>query len=169
MSKGMDITVLTAVLVLSVLGCREGKKEPTDANETAGAQIKQKADEALQAATDYMAQQKDKLVQAAQGQLDALETRFQGWLDEAGIEDEQAKEKLSELGAKFERALSEARGALAKAKEVGADAWEEAKPGLDTAVKAAQQAYDEFVSYIRSRATQQEETPAGQMDEAIEE
>lgn len=169
MSKRAKITVLTVVLVVCLLGCRKGKQEPTDGNATTAQQIRQEADEALQAATDYMAQQRDKLVEAAKVRLDTLERQFEGWLEEAGIEDEQARQKLSELGANFKSALGAARGALEEAQAVGTDAWEEAKPAMTAAVKKAQQAYDEFVSYIRAQAVQREQTPAGEAGPRIEE
>ena len=169
MSKRMEITVLVVVLVLSLLGCRKGKQEPTDANATVGEQIRQEAGETLQATTDYMAQQKEKLVETAKVRLDTLERQFQGWLAEAGIDEEEAKQKLTELGGHFESALGAARGALDKARGVGTDAWEEAKPTLTAAVKEAQEAYDAAVSYIKAQAMQREETPAGEAGQRIEE
>ena len=158
MGKGMEIALLVAALAL--LGCEERGGEPSDANQTTAGQIKQKADEAFQAAADLAVQQKDKLLEASREQLNKLEEQFNQWADEAGIDDEQAREKLEQLSGRFKSALVEARGALEKAREVGADAWQEAKPGLEAAVKAVQTAYDELAAYLKDQAGQEEQKQA---------
>ncbi|MHC4517613.1 MAG: hypothetical protein ACYTAS_03415 [Planctomycetota bacterium] len=160
MGKDMEIAILVAALALSLLGCEERGEEPSDANQTTAGQIRQKADEALQAAADLAVQQKGKLLEASREQLNKLEQQFNQWADEAGIDDEQARQKLEQLSGQFKRALVEARGALEKAREVGAEAWQEAKPGLETAVTAVQTAYDEFVAYRKDQAGHEEQKEA---------
>jgi hypothetical protein len=158
--------VLTAAVALSVIGCGKREQEPADANAAANQTLEERASQALQDTTDFVAQQKDKLVASAQEQLDKLETQFNDWLDKAGIEDEQAKQTLDALNEKFKAALGAARGALDTAKEAGAEAWQEAKPALELALEEAQRTFDELVSYIKSRAVPQQEPEAA--DPAIE-
>jgi hypothetical protein len=64
------------------------------------------------------------------------------------------------LSGAFRNALTRARGILAEAGEVGVDAWEEAKPDLETAVDAAQNAYDAFMAHVQSQIKRQEQTEA---------
>lgn len=165
MSRRMEIAVLSVVLACSLLGCRKGKQEPGEANETTSQQIKETAEEGLQATTEFLAQQKDNLLQVSKAQLDRLEQQFNGWRGETGIEDEQAKQKLSALGENFERALGEGRGALDKAGQAGADTWEEIKPAVEAGVRKTQEAYQAFVSFVKSQALeirQGQEAQAGQ-------
>jgi len=144
MNRRMEIAVLVVVLVFSVAGCRKSGPEPRDANESAGQPLKERATEALQATTDLLAQQKDRLLRASKTQLD--------WRQEAGFEDERAREKVNELSQSFESALGEARAALEKAGQGGADAWQDIKPTVETAVQKAQKSYDEFVSFVKTTA-----------------
>jgi len=152
MNRRMEIAVLVVVLVFSVAGCRKSGPEPRDANEPAGQPLKEKATEALQATTDLLAQQKDRLLRASKTQLDKLQQQFGDWRQEAGFEDERAREKVSELSQSFESALGEARAALEKAGQGGADAWQDIKPTVETAVQKAQKSYDEFVSFVKTTA-----------------
>jgi len=159
MNRRMEIAALLAVLVVfSVAGCRKSGPEPGDANESAGQQLKEKAGETLQATTDPLAQQKDRLLRASKEQLDKLQQQFGEWRQEAGFEDERAQQKASELSQSFESALGEARGALEKARQGGADAWQDIKPTVETAVQKAQKAYDEFVSFVRTTAQEIQRT-----------
>ena len=158
MSRCTAIAVLSMALVLSSAGCR--KKQAGEANEAAGAPLREQAGEALDAATAYMAREKDKLIQAAGEQLDTLEDRFRGWLDEAGIEDEQARQRLDELGQDFRRALARGRDTVEEAKNVGTEAWTQAKPGLTAAVEDVRKAYNAFAGYIKARAVQKQATDA---------
>jgi hypothetical protein len=149
--------VLTAAVALSVIGCGKREQERADANAAANQTLKERAGQALQDTTDFVAEQKDKLVASAQEQLDKLEAQFNNWLDEAGIEDEQAKQKLDALSEKFKTALAQARGVLDTVKEAGAEAWQEAKPALESALEEAQRTFDELASYVKARAVPQQE------------
>ena len=167
MNRCMKIAMLSAVLVaLSAAGCRKSETEPGDANEPAGLQLKEKATKALEATTDLLAQQKDSLLQTAKGQLDKLQEQFNNWREEAGFEDEQAQRKVSELSQRFEGALGEARAALEKARDAGADTWQDIKPRVETAVQKTQAVYDEFVSFVKAKALELEQTQETQPGES---
>jgi len=159
MNRRMEIAVLLAVLVVfSVAGCRKSGPEPGDANESVGQPLKDKAGEALQATTDLLAEQKDRLLRVSKEQLDKLQQQFGNWRQEAGFEDERARQKASELSQRFESALGEARAALERAGQGGADAWQDIKPTVETAVEKAQKTYDEFVSFVRTTAQEIQRT-----------
>ena len=161
MSRRMEITVLSVVLALCLPGCKKSGPESTDANQTAAGQIREQAGQAVQATADLLAQQKDKLLRASQEQLAKLEQQVDAWLAEAGLKDEQAKQKLNALSTKFQGALGEARGALEKAGEVGVEAWQEAKPGIEAAVTKARNAHDELMAYLKALARKQAEGADG--------
>ncbi|MBN2128665.1 MAG: hypothetical protein JW741_04185, partial [Sedimentisphaerales bacterium] len=114
--------------------------------------LREKATETLQATADLLAQQKNRLLQGSKDRLDKLQQQFSQWRQEAGFENEQAKQKVSELGQRFESALGEARAALEKAKGSGADAWQDIKPTVEAALQKAQKAYDEFTSFVQATA-----------------
>ena len=59
---------------------------------------------------------------------------------------------MSELSQKFESAPGEARAALEKARNSGADAWQDVEPTVEVAVQKAQKAYDEFTSFVKATA-----------------
>jgi predicted small lipoprotein YifL len=156
------ITILILATLFALGGCGKREQEPpTDANATGDQTLADRASRAIQDTTDFVAQQKDKLVESAQGQLDKLEAQFNNWREEAGIEDEQARQKLNALSEEFRTALAQARGALDKAREAGAETWKETKPALESAVKEAEAAFDAVVAYIKARAAerQQKQTP----------
>jgi len=161
MSRCMEITVLSVVLALCLLGCKKSGQESTDANQTTAGQIREQAGQAVQATTDLLAQQKDRLLQASQEQLAKLEQQVNAWLAEAGLPDEQAKQKLNALSTKFRGALGEARQALERAREVGVEAWQEAKPSVEAAVTKARNAHDELMAYLKALAQKQTEEADG--------
>jgi hypothetical protein len=161
MSRRMEIAVLSVAVALCLAGCKKSGQEPTDANQTAAGQITEQAGQAVQATADLVAQQKDKLLKASQEQLAKLEQQVEAWLAEAGLQDEQAKQKLDALSAKFQGALGEARGALEKAKGVGAEVWQEARPSIEAAVTKARNAHDELMAYLKALARKQTEEANG--------
>lgn len=165
MNRWIGTIVLTALLTLSLAGCKKGKQEPTEANQTTAGQLKEKAGQAMQGATNLVAEQKDKLLATSQEQLTKLEEKVNSWLSEAGSEDEQVKQKLAALSQQFEGALGEARQTLEKAKASGLDAWQQAKPTVEAAVKKVQQAHDQVMAFLKTQAqkeTQESLTgPAG--------
>jgi hypothetical protein len=166
MGKWTGTTLVAAVLALSLLGCEKRDSDSGEAGPGTAGQLAEKAEKALQTATEVAVQQKDKLVAASREQLDKLEQQFGQWAGEAGIADEQAKEKLASLEEEFRSALTRARSALETASGAGVEAWKEAKPGLESAVTAVQSAYDAFVAQIKSAARAEE---AKQADPRIEE
>jgi ElaB/YqjD/DUF883 family membrane-anchored ribosome-binding protein len=159
MSRWIGIIVLGTLLTLSLAGCKKGEQEQTDANETAAGQLKEKAGQAMQGATDLLAEQKDKLLAASQEQLTKLEQKINGFLSETGPKDQQ---KLAALSQQFQEALGEARRALEKAKESGLDAWQQAKPTVETAVEKVQRTHDQVMAFLKTQA--QKETQEN-MDE----
>jgi len=158
MSRCMEIAVLAVALVFCAAGCRKSGPESPDANETAGRQLQKKATKTLQATANLLAQQKDQLVQGSKEQLDKLQQQFDQWRQEAGFEDERARQKASELSQSFESALGEARAALEKAKDAGADTWQDIKPTVGTAVQKAQKAYEDFTSFVKATAREIQQT-----------
>jgi ElaB/YqjD/DUF883 family membrane-anchored ribosome-binding protein len=149
MSRWIGIIVLSALLTLSLAGCKKDQQEQTDANETAAGQLKDKVGQAIQGATGLLAEQKDKLLAASQEQLTKLEQKVNGFLSETGPKDEQ---KLTALSQHFQEALGEARQALEKAKKSGLDAWQQAKPSVETAVEKVQRAHDQVMDFLKTRA-----------------
>jgi phage-related tail protein len=157
MGKRMELAVLTLVLALSLVGCDKSGPEPTDANQTASGKLKQDAGDALQAAADLAAREKARALRASEEQLAKLEEQFRQWAGEVPIEDAQAKAALDQLGSVFQGALDNAQEALKAASGASVDAWKEAGPGLETAVRSAQNAYDAFVAHIKSQAQREEQ------------
>ncbi len=149
MSRWIGIIVLSALLTLSLAGCKKGNQEQADANETAAGQLKEKAGQAIQGATGLLAEQKDKLLAASQEQLTKLEQKVNDWLSETSPEDAQ---KFTALRQQFQEALGEARQALEKAEKSGLDAWQQAKPTVETAVKKVQQAHDQIMAFLKIQA-----------------
>jgi exonuclease VII large subunit len=160
MGRRVEIPMLGLMLVLFLLGCDRGAPEPTDANQATAAKLKQDAEKTLQTAKDLAAQERDKLLEASRQRLIALERQFNRWVDDVASEDQQAQATLAQLSGAFRNALTRAREILAEAGEVGVDAWEEAKPDLETAVDAAQNAYDAFMAHVQSQIKRQEQTEA---------
>jgi len=169
MDKGMTIGVLAALLTLSLLGCEKRGHDAADANQSTSAQLIEKADQALQGATDLVAQQKDKLLQASQVQLNKLEQQVNEWLGEVATDDEQVRQKMKAITQSFRGTLSEARQAIEKARDGGLDAWQQAKPAIEATVAKAQQAHDEVMAYLKDRARKIQETEAGSTGQIIEE
>ena len=163
------VLVLAALLALSLSGCKKDNQEPADANATTGAQLKDKADQALQATTDFLAQQKDRILQASQAQLNKLEHQVNEWLGEVGTDDEQVRQKINAMSQRFRGTLGEARQAIETARDGGIEAWQQVKPAVTAAVEKAQQAHDEVMAYLKDRARKTEETDAEPTGQAIEE
>jgi len=164
MDRRMTFGVLAALLSLSLWGCEKRGQEPADANQTTSAALKEKADQALQATTGFLAEQKDKLLQASQEQLDKLEQQADEWLSEVDTDDEQVRQKLTTMSQRFREALGEARQALEKARNSGLDAWQQAKPTVEAAVKKAQQARDEVMTFLKGQAQKQARQPDASPD-----
>ena len=158
MGKRREVYVLSLVLAVFLLGCDGGAPEPTDANQASAGQLREDAEKTLQTAKDLAARERDKLLEASRQQLSALEQQFRQWAGEVAGEDELAKAQLAQLTGRFEDALVRAREVLAQAGETGAEAWEEAKPDLEIAVSAAQNAYDAFVAHVKSQARREDQT-----------
>lgn len=170
MDKRMTIGVLAALLSLSLWGCEQRGEEPADANQSSIAQLKEKADQALQATTGLLAEQKDKLLQASKEQLNKLEQQVDEWLSEVGTDDEQVRQKLTTMSQSFRGALGEARQSLEKARDSGLDAWQQAKPTVEAAVKKAQQASDEVMAFLKAQAQKQaRQTAASPSGDNVEE
>ena len=158
MGKRMEFAVLALVLGLSLLGCNKSDPEP-DASQTASGKLEEAGD-ALQSAADLVAQEKARILRASQQQLARLDEQFRQWAGEIPTEDAQAKAMLDQLGSGFQDALDRAREALDAASGATVDTWKEVRPNLETAVGAAQSAYDAFLAHIRHQAQQEEQKDA---------
>jgi gas vesicle protein len=152
MGERVAVTGLMAVLTLFLTGCPKSGQEPGDTDETTAGQFKQKADQALQASADYLAQQRVKLLETSREQLDRLEEQLNTWIDEVDTEDDQVRQKLDQLRERFETALGQARLTIDKAAELGLEAWRDAKPDLEAALGEAREAYDEFMTFVKAQA-----------------
>ena len=158
MDSRVKAPVLGLVLALILLGCDKRTPEPTDANQATAGKLRQDAEKTLQAAKDLAAQERDKLLEASRQRLIMLERQFNQWVHDVASEDEQAQAKLTQLSSAFQNALARAREILAEAGEAGVDAWEQAKPDLEAAVSATQNAYDAFMAHVQSQIKRQQET-----------
>lgn len=152
MSTRIGLVTLIALLALTPMGCRKDNQEQTDANATTVGQLKEKAGQALQDASQLLAQQKDRLLATSQEQLSKLEKQVNEWLGEAATQDEQVKQRLTSLGQQFRSALDEARQALEKAKASGLNTWQETKPAVETAVRKVQQAHSQITAFLKDLA-----------------
>jgi len=157
MGKRMELAVLALVLTLSLLGCNKRDPGPTDANQTASGKP---AGEAPQSAADLVAQEKARVLRASELQLARLDEQFRQWAGEVPTENALAKAMLDQLGSAFQDALDRAQDALKAASGASVDAWTEVRPNLETAVGAAQSAYDAFLAHIRHQAQQEEQKDA---------
>ncbi|UCD49616.1 MAG: hypothetical protein JSW27_19050 [Phycisphaerales bacterium] len=149
MNRPIGMVLLGALLTLLSAGCGNGKRDRTDANDTTAEQLSEKAGQALRGASDLLAEQKDKLLAAAQEQLAKLEQQVNEWLSEVSSDDEELNQKLTTLRRQFHGALREARQALEKAKESGAEAWQEVKPTVEADIAKVQQAHDDVVAFLK--------------------
>ena len=169
MNRRMGIIALSLVLALSTTGCKKGQEEPADANQTTAAQLKDKADQALQGAGELLARQKDRLLTASQEQLGKLEQTVNGWIDDVDTDDQQVRQRLNAMSQSFRTTLGEARQAIDKARDSGIDAWQEVKPTVEAALTKARQAHDEVMAYLKEQARKAQESEAESTGPVVEE
>lgn len=146
--------VLSVVVLLGVSGCSKTDEDTNGSGQSVTEQMQQQAGQAMDTASQFAGKTKDEVVAAAQQQLNQLQQKYQQWKAEHPAETEQAKQKLSELQGSVESHLKTASDSLSKAKEAGADAWQTTASATHDALVAAQNAYDQLLSYVKTTATE---------------
>ncbi len=152
------VWIMASILVLlGIAGCRKSEEDTGGGTTSMTEQAKKQAGQAMETTAEFAGQTKDQFVETTQQTLDGLQQKYQEWKQKTSVEGEQAQQKLGQLQTEVETHLKTASESLAQAKEAGTDAWSKTASTVQDALTKAQNAYDQFVSYVK---TQDQTTPA---------
>jgi hypothetical protein len=160
MSNTLIALIIIVTLFLGMTGCT--KKTGEAANDAANAtgkavgnaaEVTGKAiGNAAEATGEYLTQNKDEAVKAAQGKIDLLDKKWQELQAKAAPATDEAKADFQKAKDQMARTLAEARTKLVEAKNAGADAWKkDVKPALDAALDKAQKLYEDTAAKFSSK------------------
>jgi PBP1b-binding outer membrane lipoprotein LpoB len=104
--------------------------------------VKKEANDAVDTASDHAAQQKREFVAKAEGELAALGAAMDDLKTRARSATAETKAKMDDAVRAMEREKAQAEQRLAELKSAGADAWQDAKAGFQSAMEKLRQSYE---------------------------
>ena len=171
MNKTLIALVIVAALSFSTAGCKKKTGEAAnDAANATGNAVGNAAEatgeavgnaakatgkavgNAAQATGEFLTQNKDEAVKAAQEKITLLDKKWQELQDKAAPTTDEAKAEFQKARDQMAKTLAEAKTKLVEAKDAGADAWQkDVKPALDTALDKAQKLYEDMAAKFGSK------------------
>ncbi|HEY3243488.1 MAG TPA: hypothetical protein VGM03_09055 [Phycisphaerae bacterium] len=154
-------------LLLLVVACREestrrgsgnGRRAPQSQPATSADELRQRADEALDAVRRFSYDKKQEYERLIERELTQLDKRIAELKAQAESASEQARPVIEQRIEELQKQTTNARQRLVRMRETGEKAWDEVQLGVETAVR------DLKKSFARARAYF-EQPPASQTAE----
>jgi len=138
--------------ILGFWGCREDTDDVAGepGSPTTAEEVRQKSDEALGAAAEYLGQKKDEFVAYAEKQVGELERNFEDLSRTSSEAADQTDRRLEDLRAEVGKRLSRARDELGDLRDAGEQTWQKAAAEFGSALTEVREAYEDFVRAYKS-------------------
>jgi len=139
------VQATVSLAALAMISC-SGEEPPMS-----GSQVKEKAQEAVSATTQYIEQEKQEFVKNTQESMRDLESNMNELKKDIQAAGGKGDAQLQPYLKSFDNKLNSAQARLAALKDTSSEAWQDMKQGMQDAVADLRQSYNQAVKEFESR------------------